>query len=77
MAKHFSLSARNLELRLANTGVTIHMEDTTDQNLSGKLRVTKTGLTWTPKRKWEVGPRSIRITWDDVPDVFARYQEAP
>jgi hypothetical protein len=74
MARHFILSARNIQLRLASTGVTIRVEDD-NQDRSGKLQVAKTGITWTPKRAWGGGPRSIRIIWEDVPAIFSRYHE--
>lgn len=76
MAKQFRLSARNMEMRPANTGVTISVEDD-DEERSGKLQIAKAGVTWTPKRAWAGGPRSIRIRWEDIPTVFRRYQEAP
>lgn len=76
MARHFILSARNIELSLAATGVTIRVEDE-NPDRSGKLQVAKVGITWTPKRAWAGGPRSIRIGWDDVPGIFSRYQEMP
>ena len=69
MPRKFSLNARNMELRLANTGVTIQvLDDNPDR--SGRLQITRAGVTWTPKRKWQSGPRSVRIGWDRVPDIF-------
>lgn len=72
MGKQFVLSARNIELRLANTGVTIRLEDE-NPDRSGKLQVSKMGITWTPKYARAPGPRSVRIPWEDVPTVFSRY----
>jgi hypothetical protein len=74
MARQFKLSARDMEMRLASTGFTIRVEDD-NQDLSGRLHITKVGITWTPKRAWPSGPRSVRILWADVPNVFAEYRE--
>jgi hypothetical protein len=73
MARQFQLSARNMEMRLASTGFTIRVEDD-NQDLSGRLQITKAGITWTPKRAWPSGPRSVRVPWADVPNVFAKYR---
>jgi hypothetical protein len=73
MARQFQLSARNMEMRLASTGFTIRVEDD-NQDLSGRLQITEAGITWTPKRAWPSGPRSVRIPWADVPNVFAKYR---
>jgi hypothetical protein len=72
MARRFKLSARDMEMRVASTGFTIRVEDD-NEDLSGRLQVTKAGITWTPKRKWPSGPRSVRIAWGDVPKVFAKH----
>ena len=74
MARQFQFSARNMEMRLASTGFTIRVEED-NQDLSGRLHITKAGITWTPKRAWPSGPRSVRIPWADVPNVFAEYTE--
>jgi len=74
MARQFKLSARDMEMRLASTGFTIRVEDN-NQDLSGRLHITKVGITWTPKRAWPSGPRSVRIQWADIPSVFAEYRE--
>jgi hypothetical protein len=74
MARQFKLSARDMEMRLASTGFTIRVEED-NQDLSGRLHITKVGITWTPKRAWPSGPRSVRILWADVPNVFAEYRE--
>ena len=61
MVKKLTLSARQIELRLANTGMTIKVEDE-QEGLSGRLRISKTGLRWTPKHAWSSGPRTVHIT---------------
>ena len=69
MPRKLTLSATQIELRLANTGMTIRVED--DQgDRSGRLQVSKTGLRWTPKYKWHGGPQSVRIAWERVPEIF-------
>jgi len=73
MARQFKLSAKDMEMRVASTGFTIRMEDD-NEDLSGRLQITKAGITWTPKRAWPTGPRSVRIPWADVPKVFAKYR---
>jgi len=76
MSKRFVLTARNVELHPARTGVTIGVEDDNEE-LSGRLRVTQVGVTWTPKHFVQGGPKSIRIVWRDIPKVFSLYAKAP
>ena len=76
MHKKFLLTASNIELRPARTGVTIKVEEDNDE-LSGRLLVTQAGVTWIPKGFKQYGPNSIRIVWPDIPNVFSRYAKAP
>jgi len=67
MARKVSLIAVNSELRLANNGVTIRV-DSDDPQSSGRLRVGKAKIVWTPAIRGARigGSRSITITWEKL-----------
>ena len=69
MTKKLMLNAKQIELRLANTGMTIRVEDDDDE-YCGRLQISKVGLRWTPKYAWKDGPRTVLLTWDDLPELF-------
>jgi len=72
MARRVSLSAVNSELRLANTGITIKVDDD-DFQRSGRLRIGKAKIVWTPAVKGAKigGSRSATKTWEQFIDFLS------
>jgi len=65
MARRVSLSAVNSELRLANNGVTIKVDDDAPER-SGRLRIGRAKIVWTPKFK-QIG---FGKTWEQLIDFL-------
>ena len=63
MARKVTINAINSELRLATNGITLRVED--DSGVSGRLRIGKATVSWTPRGKGNViGGRNTRSkTW--------------
>jgi hypothetical protein len=68
LTRKVSLSAINSELKLANSSMTIRVQDS-DDSKSGRLRIGRATITWTPKFKRT--PRSEK-TWDQFINFFLR-----
>ena len=67
MARRVTLSAVNSELRLANTGITIRIDDEEPER-SGRFKIGKAKIKWTPKFKQS----GFEKTWDEVIDFFMK-----
>ena len=65
MARKVTLSAVNSELRLANTGITIKVEDD-DPERSGRFKIGKAKVMWTPKFR-QIGSEK---TWEELIDFI-------
>lgn len=65
MARRVSLSAVNSELKLANSGMTIKVEDDNPEK-SGRLRIGRATIAWTSKFKQIPHEK----TWDQLIDFL-------
>jgi hypothetical protein len=63
MDRKITLSAVNSELRLRTNGITLTVRDPNDQQRSGRLRIGKGIIEWTPKFKQL--PKG-RKNWDQL-----------
>lgn len=72
MARKITLSAVNSELRLKNSGITIRVHDPDDQQRSGRLRIGRAKIVWTPRYKHAGGKKEVVKKWEDLIDFLLR-----
>ncbi len=69
MARRVSLSGVNSQLGIATSGITISVVDDDDER-TGRLRIGKAKIVWTPKYKKRGGGAEKVKSWDELIAFF-------
>ncbi len=69
MPRKVALAEINSELRIKTSGITIRLKDGLPR-YSGRLRIGKANLVWTPKFKQIDGPNNHTKTWEELIEFF-------